>query len=398
MKVLLINNIFYRKGGSEAVYFNTAELLKKHGHEVIYFSIKRDENIPCEQSGFFPKLGSRSNQMKSYFWNAEAARLLEKLIVAEKPDLAHAHLFWGLVSPSIFGVLQKYKVPLVHTCHDYRLVCPAYTFKNGKGAECERCKRWNYYHCALSRCSKGSLAQSIIMASEMYYRQLFHNPIKNISGFIFVSNFSANKHIEHHREYQTARHMVLYNYTTPYKAPDVNEKENYILYYGRLSFEKGIPTLIKAMAHLPKIKLKVVGTGPLEEKLRACASENVEFLGYKSGEDLFRTVRNAKFVCVPSECFENNPMTIVEAYSLGTPVIGANIGGIPEIIIEGKTGFLFESGNAKSLENSLTLSLKLTREEYSAMSEAAYDFYKQNFSEEHHYEELMKFYQSVIEK
>lgn len=400
MKVLLINNIFYRKGGSEAVYFNTAELLKKHGHEVVFFSFKREENIACEQSEYFPELGGKVKQIKSYFYNTDAARQLEKLIIAEKPDVAHAHLFWGGMSPSIFKVLKKHNVPLVHTAHDYRMVCPGYTFKDGRGAACERCSRWNYYQCALHRCAKGSLVQSTLMSMEMYTRQMFHNPVKNISGFIFVSKFSEQKHIQHHQKYKDSNHIVLYNYTTPMLGADLSKKEDYFLFYGRLSFEKGIPTLLKVFAKHPELKLKVVGEGPLTTALRAefeCY-ENIQFLGYHSGGTLFELVRNAKFVSVPSECYENNPMTIVESYSLGTPVIGANIGGIPEIIQEGNTGLLFESGNVDALEQQVVKAASIQGEEYAAMSNAAYKFYQQNFSEEHHYEELMKFYEGVIGK
>ena len=400
MKVLLINNIFYRKGGSEAVFFNTAEILKKHGHEVVFFSFKREENVACEQSEYFPELGGKAKQMISYFWNKEAARQLEKLIIAEKPDVAHVHLFWGLMSPSIFGVLQKHNVPLVHTAHDYRLVCPGYTFKDGKGEACERCKRWNYYQCALHKCSKGNIVLSTVMSTEMYTRQLFKNPLKNIDGFIFVSKFSEQKHIEHHNEYKDAHHIVLYNYTSPMLEPAMEKKEDYFLFYGRLSYEKGIPTLLKVFAKNPELKLKVVGDGPLGDGLRSeyASYKSIEFLGYKSGLDLFELVRNAKFVCVPSEWYENNPMTIVESYSLGTPVIGANIGGIPEIIEEGKTGLLFESGNVSALEEQVVKAAATTGKDYEAMANAAFAFYEQNFSEKHHYEELMKFYNSVIKK
>lgn len=396
MKILLINNCHYRKGGSEAVYFNTAELLKSHGHEVIFFSNKRDMNLPCEQSKYFPELGGNIKQMISFFHNSEAARNLEQLIEAEKPDIAHAHLFWGGLSPSIFKVLKRHNIPLVHTAHDYRLVCPGYTFKDGSGAECERCKRWNYYECALHKCSRNSVLPSIIMATEMYTRQLWRNPLKNIDGFIFVSHFSEHKHIEHHCEYKTARHIVLYNYTRPSLSPAIGDKEDYFLFYGRLSFEKGIPTLLKAFDKHPELKLKVVGNGPLAEDLKN-NYKGVDFLGYKTGEELFDLVRKARFVCVPSECFENNPMTIVESYSLGTPVIGSAIGGIPEIINDGQTGYLFSTGNVAELEKTIVKAATIKDDDYRLMCENAYKFYEGNFSEEEHYKRLISFYEEVLE-
>ncbi len=401
MKVLLINNIFYRKGGSEAVFFNTAELLKKHGHEVVFFSFKREENIPCEQSVYFLNIGGKLKQMRNYFWNADAAKQLEKLILAEKPDIAHVHLFWGLMSPSIFGVLKKHKIPLVHTVHDYRMVCPAYTFKNGKGTICEKCGGGSFKNCLIGKCSKGSLVQSALMTAEMIYRNKKYHPVDNISGFIFVSNFAKEKHLQHDDKFKTTNNIVLYNYTTPIIEP-TTEKKDYLLYYGRLSYEKGIHTLIDAMRQLPNVKLKVVGTGPIDGELQKIKAEkhieNVEFLGYKSGKELFELVRNAKYVCVPSEWYENNPMTIIESYSLGTPVIGANIGGIPEIINEGKTGVLFERGNTNSLVEQIEKVAAISSKEYEAMSNFAFKFYEKNFSEEHHYQELIGFYTSVLNK
>ena len=203
--------------------------------------------------------------------------------------------------------------------------------------------------------------------------------------------------------------MVIYNYTKPLLKPCKKEKKDYFLYYGRLSFEKGIPTLLKVFAKHPELQLKVVGTGPLEKMLKkkykivsAGASlgtecnENIQFLGYHSGVTLFELVRNAKFVCVPSECYENNPMTIIEAYSLGTPVIGANIGGIPEIVQEDNTGWLFETGNEESLEQTIVKASKIDDEKYADMCENAYSFYEDNFSEDVHYKKLIQLYNLII--
>ena len=193
--------------------------------------------------------------------------------------------------------------------------------------------------------------------------------------------------------------------------PTIKEKGDYILFYGRLSFEKGIPTLLKAAARHPEINVNVVGTGPLEGELKrdyeialsAGASqkkcyENIKFLGYHSGGELFELVRNAKFVCVPSEWYENNPMTIVESYSLGTPVIGSNIGGIPEIVEDGKTGWLFEPGDVNGLEKVMLKAASIKKGEYEKMCAAAYAFYKKNFNEVVYYQRLMDFYDEIINK
>lgn len=402
MKILLINNCFFRRGGSEAVFFNTADLLKKHGHEVVFFSYADEKNEKTKDREYFIEWGGTLHKIKNYFYNSDAARKLDEILTIEKPDIAHIHLMWGGINQSIFHVLKKHRVPLVHTAHDYRMVCPAYTFKNGKDEECEACGKNSYYNCIINRCNKGSLIQSAIMTAEMYSRQLFHDPIKNINGFIFVSHFCEQKHIEHNPGFSKSNRVVLYNYTNPQLELDSSKKEDYVLYYGRLSYEKGITTLIKAMAGMKNIHLKVVGTGPLEKELKnLCANEacdNIEFLGYRTGKDLFKYVRDAKYVCVPSEWYENNPMTIVESYSLGTPVIGASIGGIPEIIKEGKTGYCFESRKIEDLKTAISGAMDIPNEKYSKLCENAYEFYQKNFSAESHYKSLMKFYQDTIKK
>lgn len=404
MKVLLINVFHYRKGGSEAVYFNTAQILKGLGHEVIFFSTLADQNIDCEQSEYFCRNISDQPKMQgmvSYFYNFEAKKRLERLIEAEKPDIAHVHLFWGKLSPSIFAVLKRHNVPLIHTVHDYRMVCPAYTF-NCNGKICERCKGNRYFNCGINRCSKGSMAQSWLMAMEMYLRNAFFNPLRNIDGFLFVSHFARNKHIEYNPGFSKANALVLYNFTKDSNPVFPKKTDDYFLYYGRLSYEKGILTLLKAMKKVLNVKLKVVGTGLIEDELKTYISENsisnVEMLGYMTGESLKQVVNNARFVIVPSEWYENNPMTIIEAYSMGVPVIGANIGGIPEIIKETQTGFLFQPGNAEELARILEDADKIDETQYQLMSKSAYQFFENHFSEKQYGEKLVDFYQQILGK
>ncbi len=397
MKVLLINNCFFRRGGSEAVYFGTADLLREMGHDVAFFSMEDDKNIHTDQPVYIVRRGGRLTQMRNYFKNLEAAKMLESILKKEKPDIAHVHLFWGGISPSIFKVLHKHGVPLVHTVHDYRMVCPAYTFRNGKGEACEKCKGGRFIECFKGRCSKGSAIQSALMTAEMYYRNKKWHPAKELDGIIYVSNFAKQKHEELDSRFVKTPNVVLYNFSTVGEQyPPLVKDGGYYLFYGRLSHEKGVETLVNAFAKHPELQLKVVGTGPKEDELKQKGCANIEFLGYKNGDELFNLVRNAKFVCVPSEWYENNPMTIVEAYSMGVPVIGASIGGIPEIIEDGHTGYLFESGNVDSLDITIQKSEALKFEEYSKLKYAAQAFAERNFNKERHYENLIKFYERII--
>lgn len=401
MKVLLINNFFYPKGGSETVFFNTARLLEQAGHQVCYFSVAREENQSCPFSKYFISDTSKTSKLKgllSYFYNSEAAQKLEQLILAEKPDIAHAHLMWGCTAPAIFKVLKKYRIPLVHTVHDYRMVCPAYTFTSG-GQICEECKGSHFYKCALKRCSKGSLLMSTVMAAEMYYRNTLHNPSKNIDGLIYVSQFAKEIHEKYASSLKNVPSMVLYNCT---QRLDTEEKGrgDYFLYFGRLSHEKGVELVIDAFKELPNTKLKVVGTGPIEAELKqkAAGYDNIEFVGFKHGEELYNLIRNAQFVIVPSQWYENNPMTIVEAYSFGTPVIGSDLGGIPEIIEDGATGFVFKHGNTESLMHAIISADSISKQDYFQMSGNAVRFYEENFSETGYADKLIGFYKKVMNR
>jgi len=404
MKILQLNNFHYRKGGSEAVYFNTAELLNKNGHEVIFFSSKMEENLPCEQSKYFVSNINdipRWKGLQNYFYNREAKAKLEALILAGKPDIAHAHLFWGNISPSIFSVLKKHKIPLIHTAHDYRMVCPSYTFTDSNGNVCEKCHGKHFYWCAVKRCSKGSALESFVMVAEMYFRNAFFAPVKNLDGVIYVSNFAKQKHLQYNADFSKVPGIVLHNFVAEKKSDFLaKNKRSYFLYFGRLSHEKGVRTLIEAFRRMPDLQLKIVGIGPEEQELidyvRNNKITNIEFMGFKTGDDLKKTVSAASFVIVPSEWYENNPMTIIESYSMGVPVIGAKIGGIPEILPDGKTGFLFVPKDSEDLENVVSRASQLNAVAYKIMSDNALQFAADNFDEHLYYQKLIEFYEKVI--
>ncbi len=405
MKILLINNFHYRKGGSEAVYFNMARMLMQQGHEVVFFSCTSPQN---EQSGSNRHFVAPNNSLPltqgamRYIYNREAQRSLERLIQEEQPDIAHIHLFWGGLSTSILDTLRRHKIPVVHTAHDYRMVCPAYTFRRADGTICEECKGGKYYRCLKHRCSRNSLVHSLLMSIEMYLRNHWHKALKKIDGIVFVSQFAHDKHIEFTPQLAQTKSIVSYN-----TIPEIEERfvsrgrGEYYLFFGRLSYEKGIKTLIEAFTELNGPKLKIVGTGPEEETLKAYVAEHhaehrIEFVGYRKGDELKELIRDASFVVVPSEWYENNPMTIIEAYSAGIPVIGAQIGGIPEIIDEDRTGYLFPSGDVQELKEAIIKAESLSEEGYAEMSRAARTFAAENFSEERSYTKIMNLYNSIL--
>lgn len=406
MKILEINVYNYRKGGSEAVYFSTMELLQEHGDEVVNFALRWSENTSSVYEQYFPESKeTRRGILKpvknivNYFYDAEAAKKLEALIEAEKPDLAQVHLIWGQITGSILPVLKRHHIPVIFTIHEYRIVCPAYTFRNGKGEVCEKCQGKHFYKCITNKCCKGSYELSAMMAAEQYFRNKFTNPAKYIDGLVYVSQFAKSKLEQYMPALKDKPNVVLYNLTDQIKPSIEREekKEKYYLFFGRLSYEKGIKTLISAFKETPQCKLKIAGTGSLEDDLKAFVSQNgmtnVEFLGYQTGKPLRDLVENAYFIMVPSEWYENNPMTIIEGYAAGVPVIGARIGGIPEIIVDGRTGYLFDSGNKEELVKMINRSNLLDDNEYWTMCDAALKFAKDHFSRDEYYPKLMSFFE-----
>lgn len=407
MKVLLIDVYNYNKGGAETVCFNTGNMLEQNGQKVAYFTLKWDHNRPSPFEKYFPEsketrkgLLRQVINLRNYFYYPDAARKIEELIIAEKPNIAHIHLLWGQISPSIFPVLKKYNIPIVFTIHDYRIVCPAYSFKNGKDEICEKCQGKYFYRCFTNKCTKNSYFLSIFMAAEQYYRNKFFNPAKYIDGLLYVSNFAKGKHEKYMPALKKLPNIVLHNFSVSISKHRIPLKEKYFLFLGRLSQEKGIITLMNAFKNRPQNKLKIVGDGPLRNQLEAYKEQhgvtNIEFLGYKSGQELMDLKKNAYFVVVPSEWYENNPMAIIESYCEGVPAIGSRIGGIPEIINDGKTGYIFEPHNTTELTEKIAKASDLSAEVYQQMSDNAISFAHKDMSKENYYKRLLPFYEQLL--
>jgi glycosyltransferase involved in cell wall biosynthesis len=403
MKILLIHGVHFPAGGADKVYLNSGELLEKNGHKVIYFSFKNKKNIYCSQEKYFLDEPSKFRIFLNMFYNKQAAIKIEQLICDEKPDIAHLHSFWSGMTPSICIVLRKYNIPIVHSVHDYNLICPVTTSTDNKGNICEECKGKYFYKCVIKRCFKGSFFKSLILASALFFRIKLYDPLKLIDGFVFVSWFAYYQHLKYMPDLIKSNAIILYNFN-PFTPISKVDKYNrmYFLYLGRLSHEKGLLTLIMAFSQVKDIRLKIVGTGPqetlLKDTVKKLGVDNIEFVGFKSGDELKSIISNASFNIVPSEWWENNPLSIIEAYSVGVPVIGAKIGGIPEIIVNGETGYLFEMKNVDHLTRVINKANSLSTEDYVTMSNNAVEFAWDKFSEEQYVNILVDFYEKMIQK
>ncbi len=412
MKVLQINNYHYNFGGASKVYFNTSNLLIKKNHDVIFFSIRDEKNIVSLNEKYFidKKVKTESSLLckilnfHNYFYNMQAKKNLNKLLENEKPDIAHIHLFYGGITTSILPVLKKHRVPVVYTAHDYRMICPAYTFLNGNGQVCEDCKGNKFYNSFLKKCSKNNLLNSLVMSLEMYFRKYFIQADKYFDGLIYVSNFAKNKHEEFNPKIKQKANMVLYNsskFSNIKINYDTKFKNKYFLFYGRFSKEKGIDLLLKAFKSIKKSKLIIAGEGREKHKiLKYIKNENIsniDYVGFKFGEDLNNLIKNAFFVIVPSQWYENNPLTIIESYSNGVPIIGSEIGGIPEIINNGKTGFTFKTRDLNDLKQKIIMTESISKNQYKKLSNGAYNFALSNFDVSNYYVRLIEFYNNIIQ-
>jgi glycosyltransferase involved in cell wall biosynthesis len=401
MRILLINRNHFIGGGADRVYLNTGKLLEESGYDVAYFSTSNEQNGVSDYGDYFvndvkPRNGnfySKIKGVKKYLYNNEAVDNLERLIKDFKPEVAHLHLFYGALSASVLKTLKDNKVPIVITIHDYRLLCPVNAMLDKEGQICEKCKNDKFYNCITKRCSEGNVFQSTVVAAEAYMRKFIFDPLTYINHFIFVSQFSRNKHVSFDRRYEN-KSSHLYNFSNPYEN-EKGSKGDYLFYYGRLSKEKGILNLINA-AIKTKSKLIIAGDGPQKEEVlgKIKGFANIEYVGFKSGAELNDLIAKSSFVVVPSEWYENNPMTIVESFLLGKPVIGANIGGIPELVNH-KTGFIFDSTNETSLCEAINSAKIMTNEEYSTLSDNCAIFAKQYFDKQTHLQDLIEIYKKV---
>ena len=360
MKVLLVNKFHYVKGGSETYYFSLGDLLEKKGHQVIWFSMKDDRNLPCAQRKYFVNhvdfnaFGSFRETAEAamhLLYSREAGRKFARLLDDEKPDIIHLNIFQSQLTGAIVDEAYKRHIPIVYTAHDLKSVCPNYLMMHHQKT-CEKCLDGHYMHCFTNCCMKGSRAKSLLASLEAYVYKL-RKTYRKIDYVITPSFFYKNK-LEEAGIFRCPIEHVK-NFLPAGTVYEKGSSGNYFLYFGRLSREKGIRTLIKAFtkAHVEE-KLYIVGAGPEEERLRLMVKKlgmenKILFLGFKTGEELKEIVANALCVCLPSEWYENGPYSILEAQALGRPAIVSDYGGLPELVEDGRTGYITEAGNVSDL-------------------------------------------------
>ena len=358
LRVLQVNKFHFINGGSEVCYFGLTDLLRAHGHFVGHFSMRHPENVPSPEEAYFidnvrydgpSGLRDKLTMAARTIYSTEARRKIARLLDTVPFDIAHLHNFHHQISPSILPELKRRGIPIVFTTHDFKLICPNYKLYTHDGI-CERCKGHKFYNATVHRCTKGSRAASLINTVEMYAHHLLrYDDLYDV--IVTPARFTGRKLVE----FGIPEEKVVYapNFVRVAEYPPQYEPGAYLLYLGRLSQEKGVHTLVAAMGAFPGVRLKITGRGPYEEEVnrivRESGATHLELTGHLSGNELKETIRGAKAIVIPSEWYENCPLALIEAYAYGKPVIGARIGGLGEMVLEGETGFQFESGNVGDL-------------------------------------------------
>ncbi|MEW6570930.1 MAG: glycosyltransferase family 4 protein [Nitrospirota bacterium] len=405
MKILMAHNWYFVGGGADRVFFETMKLLEKHGHTVVPFSMKDKRNYDSAYKEYFvneidystikPSRGNLKTAMRMIY-SFEAKKKIDALIQKTRPDIAHLHNIYGRLTPSILYALKKNKVPVIMTLHDYKLICPAYDMTSS-GKPCERCRGGRFYNAFIRKCVKESYLASLVYAAESSVHSLLRTYVNNISYFIAPSLFLKNKMIEFGIPEKKIEYIPNFiNGNVDYSS---NTEDDYFLYLGKLLHVKGVFTLLRAFKNIKKSQLHIAGNGELRSELEDYAKKNninnVRFLGHLNSEEMFKALKGTKFVVLPTECYENAPLAVLEAFANGKPVIGANIGGIPEMVIGEETGLLFEPGNHEDLRQKINYLLN-NPSKVLEMGRNARQKVEKEYNAELHYQRLIALYEKVL--
>lgn len=399
-RVVAMNAYHYRRGGADTVFLESNALLEASGWEVAPFTMHHPDNLPSRWSSHFAEeveLGRDYSPLEKVqraariVYSLDARAKLAGLLDAFQPAVVHAHNVYHHLSPSVLGLVHGRGLPVVLTLHDFKLLCPAYQMLSAEGV-CERCKGGKVHNVVMHRCVKGSATLSALVYVESAVHRLLRTYERCVDRFIAPSRFLLEKCVEW--GWPRERFVHVPNFVDAERFAMPGAAGRVVLYAGRLAPEKGLETLVRAAA-LSTVPVWLAGAGPLEARLRALVEESnapVRFLGRLDRDGLAAAAAEARAFVLPSEWYENAPMTILEAYAWGRPVIGARIGGIPEHVREGETGLLFTSGDVPALAHALKRVAAMPDRCALAMGRAGREWVERSFSARLHRDRLLGLY------
>lgn len=408
MRVLMVQTFYYYRGGDSTYMLNLSGLLEEQGHEVIPFAMHHPDNLPSPYSEYFVSeidfpslLGEFSPRaawkvLSRSMYNREARGKMESLVEKVKPDIVHMHNFQAHLTTSIIGPIKKRNIPIVWTLHDSQLVCPNSSLLCGDEI-CERCIPNRYYMVLLHRCKKGSLAASFLSMVNAYYNRLIRLQAR-IDRFITPSNFLRNKMIE--GGYDPGKITWMPNFVD-LNAYRPSPEKDYFLFFGRLAHEKAPDMLVRAVSRLDTGRLWIVGDGPLREDLVNLAAElgadRVEFIGYRTGDELRKIIAEAQFAVLPSRVYDNFPFSVLEAMASGKAVVASDSGGVPEMVEDGVNGYLFPIGDVDALVDRLNVLLGDGGRRRD-MGQRGREKAERLYSREEHYRRIVGIYEQEISR
>ncbi|MDQ7815063.1 MAG: glycosyltransferase family 4 protein [Patescibacteria group bacterium] len=404
MRILHVNKFFDFRDGTDIYIHRLMEKQAAAGHDAHIMATASEKNIETPDSRLFVRRHdfSRSEGFErdvgkamNFIWNREAKAAMAKALDEYKPDLVHLHNIYHHLTTSVLQPVRRRRIPCVQTLHDYKLACPNYKMFT-EGAPCERCKGGHYLEAVRHHCLGASFAPNILAACEMGMTKFTQAYERSVKFFICPTDFVARKMREWGEP--PSKTVVVHN-PVDASSDTVEGGEDFILFIGRLSEEKGVDVLIRAAARVPELELKIAGAGPQENALKELAkslkAENVSFLGFLRQEQLKELRKNARAMAVPSVWYENAPLAVLEAMAHGLPVIASRIGGLPELVDEGKTGWLVTAQDVDAWVAALKAVLAEGRGEWEKMSRASKERASDVFGWEKHLAELESIYRKA---
>lgn len=338
MKVLFVHNFYQVAGGEDAVYKNEKALLECNGHQVIEYTV---DNMSIKS------LWDKVGMIFSTIFSISQYRKIKKVLIENKPDVVHVHNYFPLISPAVFYACKKMNIPVVHTLHNFRAVCPT-ALLMFDGEICEKSINESAWWAVKKKVYRDSIFGSFILTCMVELHKKIGTWQQQVNRYIALTDFTKRKYIQ--AGWPEDKLSIKSNFISdPYNGEAILDKKGgYAVYVGRLSDEKGIDLILNAWADV-NIPIKIIGDGPLNSLVKNNTNTKIEYLGLQSKDEVLEYIKNADFIVMASTCYEGFPMVLVEALACGTCALVPKLGGMAEIIEDGTTGLYFEAANGEDL-------------------------------------------------
>jgi glycosyltransferase involved in cell wall biosynthesis len=379
MRILIAHNAYQHRGGEDAVVDAEVALLREHGHEVEVYAQHNDalNSMP------------RAAAAMTAIWSHRSAGDIESLCERFHPDVIHVHNTFPLISPSLYWAAARRHVPVVQTLHNFRLLCPQAIFLRD-GKICEDCIGKLPWRAVTRKCYRDSTVQSAVITSMLATHRAIGTYRERVTRYIALNSFARDKYVE--GGLPASRFRIKPNFVGSTAHPAWEQRSGG-MYVGRLSSEKGLDVLARAVQLAPGVPVDVIGSGPLEALAKEAFGEHL--LGFLPLERIMERMGTAQFLVLPSICYENSPRTIVEAFSCGLPVIASRLGALIDIVRDGENGLLFNPGDASDLAAKMAWAAA-NPEEMTRMGRAARAEYEAKYTPERNYDLLIDIYEDAI--